>query len=133
LRMGCTGAEAIVYAFDDDHVWDEPDVRERLKELMLQFGVIAVEPLLAMLNDTDWRIRATAAELLGQLGDARAIEPLLLGLTNSTSKMRISSARALAQLKAVQAIEPLQELLNDESENMRKVAKEALEYLQSLR
>jgi HEAT repeat protein len=131
LKMGREGAEALALAFDNNHVWDEPDVRKRLQELMLQFGELAVEPLIDMLQDRDWRMRDEAAELLGPLGDPRAIQPLLKTLTNPTSNIQIPSARSLAQLKAVEAIEPLRDLLTDESEYMRKAAQEALEALQT--
>lgn len=43
----------------------------------VRLGVAAVEPLVAMLKNSDWDMRQSAAEALGKIGDARAVQPLL--------------------------------------------------------
>lgn len=57
-----------------------------------------VEPLLASLTDSDWRVRAYAAWALGQSGDARAIAALLPLLDESNWRVRAMAAHALANL-----------------------------------
>ena len=53
-------------------------VRRAAVEALVRLGdVRAVEPLLAMLRDSDGDVRLAAVEALGRLGDVRAVEPLL--------------------------------------------------------
>ena len=71
----------------------------------------AVEPLVAMMVDTRLRdpkgpaagwAPVHAAQLLGQLGDARSVEPLLdvLSTTNQLSPLRVTVEKALAPMGA---------------------------------
>jgi len=59
----------------------------------------ALPPLLEMLHDTAWEVRAQAAKTLGQRGDAAAVEPLTRRLTDLSWWVRYNSAGALAALE----------------------------------
>ncbi|MBZ0318985.1 MAG: HEAT repeat domain-containing protein [Anaerolineae bacterium] len=81
-------------------------------EALGQIGdVRAVEPLISVLNHSDWTVRDAAAEALGQIGDARAVEPLIAALLNKDYTP--SAAKALAQIGDVRAVEPLIAKLGD--------------------
>ena len=45
-----------------------------------------MEPLIAILQDSDLNVRSAAAKMLGKIGDARAVESLLATLKDSECK-----------------------------------------------
>jgi HEAT repeat protein len=56
---------------------ENPGDRWRAIEVLARTGdERAVEPLIAALQDEDWRVRQKAAWALGYLGDPRALTPL---------------------------------------------------------
>ena len=78
---------------------------------ILALGEAAIEPLVAVMVDCRLRdpkgpaagwASVHAAQLLGQLGDARSVEPLLdvLATTNQLSPLRVTVERALAPMGA---------------------------------
>ena len=73
----------------------------------------------------DWRVRTSAAEALGQIGDARAFEPLIAALKDQNAFVRTSAAKALRQIGA-RAVEPLVAALADTNEPIRQASAEAL-------
>jgi hypothetical protein len=77
----------------------------------------AVIPLMYLLNDKDqhYKIRLTAAEALGRIGDTYALNPLINLVTDekeSSVYVRESAARALGMLGDVRAIKPLIKILD---------------------
>jgi HEAT repeat protein len=76
ISYGTEAAGALVQALDSEYTWDEPAYRAELLAILLQFGTSAVGPLIDALTHRDWRMRDTAAELLGLLGAPQAVEPL---------------------------------------------------------
>lgn len=58
----------------------EPEVRLRAVSRARTYGAQSVPPLCGALKDPDFRVRAAAAELLGELGDQRALRPLIEAL-----------------------------------------------------
>ena len=58
-------------------------------------------------NSATYPTRRTAAEALGQLGDARAVEPLTAALGDRNGAVRKAAAEALGQLGDARAVEPL--------------------------
>lgn len=52
------------------------------------------------------KVRQSAAEALGQLGDARAVEPLIAGLKDPELEVRKAAIKSLGQLGYVRAVEP---------------------------
>lgn len=53
--------------------------------------------------------RATAAESLGKLVDARAVDPLIASLSEDNAAITMTASYALAQLKDKRAVEPLKQ------------------------
>jgi HEAT repeat protein len=45
-----------------------------------KIGKSAVEPLIGVLSDDNWRVREYAVRALGEIGDERAVEPLIKAL-----------------------------------------------------
>jgi hypothetical protein len=86
----------------------------------------AVEPLLALLSDSDTEVRGAIPEALARLKDDRAIDPLLAALSDPEGKVRESTARALGELRGNRAVEPLLVALSDPEGKVRESAAQAL-------
>jgi HEAT repeat protein len=116
----------------------QPDVSEagaqywillRKWEKCVALGGVAVEPLIAALDDEVTDVRQAAARALGRLGDARAAEPLIAALTDRDSSVRGSAAQALGRLGDVKAVEPLIAALTDDDRTVPQAAAGALDKL----
>ena len=70
-------------------------------------------------------MRATAVNILGEIGDARAVEPLIAMLTENPYESNVM--RALGDIGDARAVEPLVAMLKYEDWSVRKAAAEALE------
>jgi CheY-like chemotaxis protein len=77
------------------------DVREAATEALIQIGSPAVMPLIAALGDRDIDKRAAAAKALGAIGDAAAFRPLIMALRDEDSDVRRLAAGALERLGLV--------------------------------
>lgn len=91
-----------------------------------KMGDEAVLPLLAILNNRGAKIRAEAANALGDLRDIRAVEPLTAALREHNPRLRAGAAEALGNIGDRSAVRPLIEALNDRESGIRKEAAEAL-------
>jgi hypothetical protein len=108
-KLGDLGAAAtpavpfLIDLFDDTHPvllhGDEgiigatsPD-KEALTALV-KVGRAAVEPLIAVLNDSDVLVRRNAAEALGKIKDRRAAPPLIALLGNEDPSLRATTVEA---------------------------------------
>lgn len=72
--------------------------RRLAEDALVKIGAEAVEPLSAALTAGGEAVRAIAAKVLGQIGDARAVEPLIERLKSPDPKIRRSTAVALRAL-----------------------------------
>lgn len=109
-----------------------PDWRERRKaafELGKVKSVMAVVPLLELLDDSVDEVCGVAALALGRIGDRRAVLPLIERLEDISAYVRASSAKALGQLGDKRAIKPLKDGLGDDSAKVREYIREALRKL----
>jgi hypothetical protein len=105
-----------------------------LKERLMKIEDLADEdpakalPLLfGALNDQDPRIRASAAETLGEVGDPSAIEALGTALAKDTdSDVREAAAEALGELGSPNAVQVLRTGLRDADEDVREAVVDAL-------
>ena len=88
--------------------------------------LVAIEPLIARLDDSDANVRSSAARALGEIGSDRAIEPLIARLDDSDANVRSSAARALGEIGSDRAIELLIARLDDSDANVRSSAARAL-------
>lgn len=76
--------------------------------------------LLSLLTHWKTRLRWSAADRLGKLGDERAVEALIKALQDTYWLVRLHAAKALGRIGDPIAIEPLAELLGDECPYVRR-------------
>jgi hypothetical protein len=81
---------------------------------------------LPRLSHTDEEIRAIAAEVLGEIGDARAVEPLIAALGDAEAGVRANTAAALGWISDARAVEPLVASMRDAEAKVRIYAAVAL-------
>ncbi len=62
-----------------------------------------MEPLIAALHGDDASVRASAAGVLGKIGDVRAVEPLIAALHGDDASVRVLAAQALGKIGDVVA------------------------------
>lgn len=127
-----TVTEVISYRkSDEEHINnlknENPDIRlSAAKALYVTGDGNAVEPLIEVLNDTEWTIRMNAAIALGQIGDKKAINPLIQLLDDENWKVRFCAAGALGEIGDDSAVLPLIQKLNDNDPDVRERAAQAL-------
>ena len=88
-----------------------------------------VEGLIKALNHRDYKVRAKAAEALGDLKAKEAVNALIRALKDESPEVRKASAYALGRIGDERAIRPLVEALKDESLDVRFEAAKALKEL----
>lgn len=113
---------------DSDHA-----IRMDIMAALQQFGTKSTLPLLGLLSDEDQRVRAVAAEALGNVDDPRTLAPLMRALNDSASEVRINAAEALGNLGDPRAVEPLIRALYDSAGGVRERAAGALGKLNDAR
>jgi HEAT repeat protein len=75
-------------------------------------NMLAYEPLLYTLNNSDWFMRCQAADALGKLGDKRAVEPLIEALSDYDDRVKDNAASSLEELGDKRAIEHLYKVVS---------------------
>jgi HEAT repeat protein len=103
------------------------------KDVLIEIGKPAVEPLIEILNDENPDVRSKVVYILGKIKDPRAVEPLIEALKDKDSGVRWVAATALGRLRDPRAVEPLVEALKDENRRVRAEAAEVLGELKDLR
>lgn len=102
-------------------------VRGRAIHGLVRLGVDHMETSLAALESPEWRTREAAAQVLGEIGDARAVEPLLPLLGDGERMVRKSAVLALGRLRDEKALAPLQRTATTDREpGVRGAAEEAV-------
>jgi outer membrane protein assembly factor BamB len=81
-----------------------------------------VDQWLAALDDSHWNTRATAARMLGELGELTPLEPLLTALKDEDESVRAATVRALGKLNERAPIDRLVIALSDPSWMVREMA-----------
>ncbi|MFH1006805.1 MAG: MFS transporter [Candidatus Latescibacterota bacterium] len=87
---------------------------------------MAVERLVAALDDPSPRVRSEAAKGLGETKNADAVAPLIEELDDEESDIRSEAAEALGKLRHPQGIDPLFSALDDVDMRIRMSAIRAL-------
>jgi len=82
--------------------------------------------LIALLTDTDARVRRRAALAIGRVGDAGGAAPLAAALGDQEEDVRATAAFALGVIGAKSGVEPLETALKDASPQVRGRAADAL-------
>lgn len=86
----------------------------------------SLSDLVQNLGAGDARVRADAAQRLGDLEDPSAVDPLIRALQDENAYVRKNAAEALGKIGDKRAIDPLKKAQDeDASEDVRKAAEEA--------
>lgn len=114
---------------------DKPDM---MSETMLSLGNSgdprALEPLLELLGNKDYRIAGDAAQALGYLGYPNAEPKLIEALAGDNAWRQVNACSALAKLGTQLAVPALEKLAKDDSYigllNIKGVAEDALQRIE---
>lgn len=104
----------------------DPNVRKAIIMELIQFGEIAVDPLIALLMDEDADVRVHAATGLGWVGGSDALQSLLVALKDPDVQVRRHAARAICWVVDSSAVAGLITALDDEDNYVRCYAARAL-------
>jgi HEAT repeat protein len=106
----------------------DPDkaVRADAMHGLVEAGKPAVPACIALLRDSEWRVRYRAAEALGLIGDGAAYVPLTGALDDGKDHVRYMAAKGLGLLGDPRAIERLGLMQRDENEFVRRSAARSL-------
>ena len=74
-------------------------VRREASTALSRMGSLAVDPLIEILDDEDWRVRGAAAWALGNLKDESAIEPLEALLDDESGYVKAGAENAIHNIK----------------------------------
>jgi HEAT repeat protein len=89
------------------------EIRDAVERALVQFGELAVEPMICALGDADPSIRELAVGTLGQIGDARAVDALARALADWAPPTRAKAAEALGTIGDPRAVDSLARALAD--------------------
>jgi len=103
-----------------------PHTSSAAQEALVKIGRPAVPALIEALRHRNVLIRALAAEVLGEIGDAGAVEAMLPLLQERTDWVRREAVTALGKLGDPRAGDALLAMLGDTDLEVREVAAEAL-------
>lgn len=93
---------------------------------IVSFGDVAVEFLLPLLQDDNWKVRYRAAEALGMIPGTQAVPFLIDACRDEKDHVRYMAAKSLGQLQASDAGSTLIQLLNDDHPYTRGIAAQGL-------
>jgi MFS family permease len=106
---------------------DPGRAEQALRSIEAQTGDLALDEILARLDDPYPEIREEAARALGRIGSPLAVEPLIERLEDRSSSLRIAAVRALGRLRDSRALEPLAGILSEStSEDLLEACLHAL-------
>jgi HEAT repeat protein/MFS family permease len=105
---------------------DEASRRQAMQALRSGRTALAVEELIAALDDPSLHVREEAAETLGDIGDSRAVDALIEHLDDTASGIVDEAAEALGRIGDERAVEPLIRLLSEGEKPDRLAAARAL-------
>jgi HEAT repeat protein len=101
-------------------------IMKREWERCIAIGTPALKPLIACLRDKDTKVRRSAVDALGQIGDPRAVDPLIDCLKSRDMEIRRSAVTALGRIGDARAVDPLIALFENSERTMRKLIDIAL-------
>ncbi|MDR0912721.1 MAG: HEAT repeat domain-containing protein [Methanobrevibacter sp.] len=73
-------------------------VRREASTALIKMGTPAVDPLIAILSDDDWKVRGAAAWALGGIGDKKALKPLENLLNDDSGFVKAGVKNSIAKL-----------------------------------
>ena len=100
-----------------------PTVRARAVHELGQTGShLAVDELIALLNDSDRNVRREAVQSLSKIGSEDAINPLLESIGSRSSDIAEAAVEALGGIPSALSLNILVTLLNDERPSIRRAS-----------
>ena len=110
------------------------DLGERIRAVsqLLEQGKAATLPLTELLTNAEPTLRASAAEVLGTLGDTSALSALTAALADTDDRVRLSATTALGRIKHARSAQALTCLLGDQDDKVAAAAACGLENLGEL-
>lgn len=112
---------------DLDTACDPGRTEQALRSIESETGDLALDEIIARLDDPYLEIREEAARALGRIGSSYAVEPLIQRLGDSQTHFQIALARALGKIRDKRAVGPLIECLTSTaSEPLRETCIQAL-------
>ncbi|PWR71974.1 HEAT repeat domain-containing protein [Methanospirillum lacunae] len=98
------------------------ECRAKTVQKVVKYGNEAVEPLLSLLHDPDWRIRYRAAEALGLIRSIEPVQELIQACNDEKDHVRYMAAKSLGIIRDARAVQTLIHMLNDEHQYTRGIA-----------
>jgi HEAT repeat protein/MFS family permease len=126
VQLGAGRVGAFVNIRRMQRAQNEEERREALQALRSARTALAVEELIAALDDPSLPVREEAAETLGEIGDTRAVEALVAHLDDAASGIVDECATALGRIGDPRAVGPLVRILLDGEKLDRAAAARAL-------
>jgi len=116
------------------HALSGPDLDGRIHAVsqLLEQGKASILPLTELLASEEPTVRASAAEVLGALGDAAALDSLIGALGDADARVRLAVTRALGRVKHPRAAATVARLLEDPDNKVAAAAANGLENLSEL-
>ena len=112
---------------DLDTACDPGRTEQALRSIEAETGDLALDEIIARLDDPYLEIREEAARALGRIGSSYAVEPLIKRLGDSQTHFQIAVARALGKIQDRRAVGPLIECLTSTtSEALQEACIQAL-------
>jgi HEAT repeat protein len=111
------------------------DLGQRIRAVsrLLEQGKASVLPLTELLMHEEPTVRASAAEVLGGIGDASALNALIIGaIADDDDRVRLSATNALGRIKHARSAQVLAGLLEDQDNKIADAAASGLENLSEL-
>ncbi|MBM3332576.1 hypothetical protein FJY68_12150 [candidate division WOR-3 bacterium] len=110
------------------------DLGERIHAVsqLLEQGKASTLPLTELLTNPEPTVRASAAEVLGALGDTSALEALAGALGDTDDRVRLSATTALGRIKHARSAQALACLLGDQDDKVAAAAATGIENLGEL-
>lgn len=90
------------------------------------FGVVAIEPLRAILKEESVAYRKGVAQALGNISDSKAVELLSTLLYDSDTTVRVTAIESLEKIGSREAVASLNELFDDPETAHQPVVREAV-------
>ncbi len=127
-RVANPGILKTYACMDDLDTACDPDRTEQaLRSIEAETGDLALDEIIARLDDPYLEIREEAARALGRIRSSYAVEPLLHRLGDSQTHFQIAVARALGKIRDRRAVGPLIECLTStRSEALQEACIQAL-------
>jgi HEAT repeat protein len=91
---------------------------EMTKQVLVELGPAVTLRVIDVLHDSHYFARWHAAEVLGDIGDARAVDPLIKVLADSSETVKRAAVQSLGQLKDLRALRPMAKMFDVKGETL---------------